>query len=110
MLPRGVAHDTPAIHSSSISFVLSVQVCDVQELQEVVENQLGALPNYKYKRENGKYRSYPHQYNATYFSACKESPRVRRRPGLFLATPPCDAVLKQDNATFEENRRPLAHD
>lgn len=77
MLPRGVAHDTPAILSSSISFVLSVQVCDVQELQEVVENQLGALPNYKYKRENGKYRSYPHQYNATYFSACKESPRVR---------------------------------
>jgi sucrose phosphorylase len=51
-------------------------VCHVEELQEVVEHQLGALPNFKYKREDGKYKGFPHQYNATYFSACSESPRA----------------------------------
>ena len=49
----------------------------MEELRTAVEQRLKALPNFKYKRENGKYNDYPHQYNATYFSACCESPRVR---------------------------------
>jgi hypothetical protein len=56
----------------------AVQVCDVKQLQDMVTTKLNALPNYKFKREGGGYRSYPHQFNATYFSACQESPRVRR--------------------------------
>lgn len=55
----------------------AVQVCDVKQLQDMVTTKLNALPNYKFKREGGGYRSYPHQFNATYFSACQESPRVR---------------------------------
>ena len=54
-----------------------MQVCDVKQLQDMVTTKLNALPNYKFKREGGGYRSYPHQFNATYFSACQESPRVR---------------------------------
>ena len=64
-----------SVRSSAIP--CAVQVCDVKQLQDMVTTKLNALPNYKFKREGGGYRSYPHQFNATYFSACQESPRVR---------------------------------
>ncbi|CAL8469192.1 g8733 [Coccomyxa elongata] len=53
------------------------EVCDVEQLQEVVEHRLGCNPNMKYFYE-GKSRGYignPHQYNCTYFSALHGNPR-----------------------------------
>ncbi|EIE21097.1 sucrose phosphorylase [Coccomyxa subellipsoidea C-169] len=47
------------------------EVCDVEQLQEVVEHRLGCNPNMKYLY-SGRQRGYvgnPHQYNCTYFSA-----------------------------------------
>ena len=46
-------------------------MCDVEQLQEVVEHRLGCNPNMKYLY-GGRQRGYvgnPHQYNCTYFSA-----------------------------------------
>lgn len=53
------------------------QVCDVKQLEEVVEHRLGCNPNFKYLYE-GRGRGYvghPHQYNCTYYSALHGNPR-----------------------------------
>ncbi len=54
-----------------------VQVCDVDQLEEVVEHRLGCAPNMKYfyKPAQRTYTGSPHQYNCTYFSALHGNPR-----------------------------------
>ena len=51
------------------SVIRPLQVCDQEQLQEVVEKALGCGPNFKYYYKNGTYTGVPHQYNCTYFSA-----------------------------------------
>jgi len=51
-------------------------VGQVEALQESLVEDLGALPNYKYKREDGEYKGFPHQFNSTFFSAVLESPKA----------------------------------
>lgn len=51
-------------------------VAHIEQLQETLVEDLGALPNYKYKRVNGEYEGFPHQYNTTWFSAIKENPKA----------------------------------
>ena len=53
------------------------QVCDVDQLEEVVEHRLGCAPNMKYfyKPAQRTYTGSPHQYNCTYFSALHGNPR-----------------------------------
>lgn len=48
-----------------------VQLCDQEELADVVEHSLGCGPNFKYHYKNGEYVGAPHQYNCTYFSALR---------------------------------------
>ena len=54
-----------------------MQVCDVDQLEEVVEHRLGCAPNMKYfyNPKQGGYTGSPHQYNCTYFSALHGNPR-----------------------------------
>ena len=44
-----------------------MQVCDVEELKDVVTTHLGCDPNYKYfyDQDTGGYTASPHQYNCT---------------------------------------------
>ena len=53
------------------------QVCDVDQLEEVVEHRLGCAPNMKYFYQPAQrtYIGSPHQYNCTYFSALHGNPR-----------------------------------
>ncbi|CAL5229827.1 g13231 [Coccomyxa viridis] len=53
------------------------EVCDVDQLEEVVEHRLGCAPNMKYfyKPAQRTYTGSPHQYNCTYFSALHGNPR-----------------------------------
>ena len=52
-----------------------LQVCDQEQLQEVVEKALGCGPNFKYYFRDGSYHGVPHQYNCTYFSAVGSKPQ-----------------------------------
>ena len=54
-----------------------MQVCDVDQLEEVVEHRLGCAPNMKYFYQPAKrtYIGNPHQYNCTYFSALHGNPK-----------------------------------
>ena len=71
---KGRAHALPLrseqLHACS-------QVCDVDQLEEVVEHRLGCAPNMKYFYQPAKrtYIGSPHQYNCTYFSALHGNPR-----------------------------------
>lgn len=53
------------------------QVCDVDQLEEVIEHRLGCAPNMKYfyNPESRSYSGSPHQYNCTYFSALHGNPK-----------------------------------
>jgi len=51
------------------------ELCDQEQLAEVVEHNLGCGANFKYHYRNGKYEGKPHQYNCTYFSALRKVPQ-----------------------------------
>ncbi len=52
-----------------------LQLCDQEQLADVVEHSLGCGPNFKYHYKNGEYVGAPHQYNCTYFSALGGRPQ-----------------------------------
>jgi sucrose phosphorylase len=54
------------------------EVCDVQELQRTIEEQIGekyTTQKYFYDSKEMSYRGVPHQYNSTYYTACGCDPR-----------------------------------
>lgn len=56
-------------HLLDFDMMCAVQLCDQEQLADVVEHSLGCGPNFKYHYKNGKYVGAPHQYNCTYLSA-----------------------------------------
>ncbi|KAK9815406.1 hypothetical protein WJX72_003171 [[Myrmecia] bisecta] len=52
-------------------------VCDINELESVIDDRLGCSPNWKYfyDPKTREYSGSPHQYNCTYFSAVNGNPR-----------------------------------
>ena len=66
----------PAWRPAQAAMVIGpLQVCDQEQLQEVVEKALGCGPNFKYYYHDGAYHGVPHQYNCTYFSAVGSKPQ-----------------------------------
>ena len=66
---------SPKEGRSKVIVPVLVQLCDQEQLADVVEHSLGCGPNFKYHYKNGKYVGAPHQYNCTYFSALGAKPQ-----------------------------------